>query len=99
LAATVPPVPYTTLFRSNGVADAVERRVGARDLDVLDSGVVRLLQLGERHARVAGGVVGVERLHARDGCADVRLRSGLVRPRAEAIGRAHVCTTVAWQDR
>src|SRR4029450_2809069 len=40
------------------VDDAVGRRVGDRDLDVLDPGVVRALQLGQRHARVAGGVGG-----------------------------------------
>src|SRR5947207_11558587 len=68
----------------DGVADAVATEGGDRDLDVLDPGVVRLLQLRQRDARVAGGVVGVERLHAGNGCPDVRLRCGLVRPRAEA---------------
>src|SRR5439155_3411873 len=68
----------------NRVADAVPSDRGNRDLDVLDPGVVGRLQLRQGHARVAGGVVGVERLHARNGSADVRLRGGLVRPRAEA---------------
>src|SRR5438046_1917950 len=68
----------------DGVLDAVQRRVRDRDLHVLDAGVIRLLQLRQGHARVARGVVGVERLHAGDGCADVCLRRGLVRPRAEA---------------
>src|SRR3954468_1359196 len=67
-----------------GVDDAVRRRVGDRDLDVLDPGVVRALQLGQRGARVTGGVVGVERLHARHSSTNVGLRSGLVGPRAEA---------------
>src|SRR3954471_24007179 len=67
-----------------GVDDAVRRRVRDRDLDVLDPGVVRALQLGQRGARVTGGVVGVERLHARHGGADVGLRRGFVGPRAEA---------------
>src|SRR5919202_4624271 len=67
-----------------GVPDAVAARRGNRDLDVLDAGVVRLLELRERHADVARRMVGVVRLHARNRGADVRLRSGLVRPRAEA---------------
>src|SRR6266566_4111551 len=68
----------------DGVLDAVRRRVGALDLDVLDALVVRGLQDRQRDALVAGGVVGVERLHARHGRAHVRLRRGHVRPRAEA---------------
>src|SRR4051812_40552097 len=67
-----------------GVDDAVRRRVGDRDLDVLDPGVVRALQLGQRGARVTAGVVGVERLHARHSSTNVGLRGGLVGPRAEA---------------
>src|SRR5690348_1895453 len=68
----------------NRVADAVAAGGGDGDLDVLDPGVVGLLQLRQGDARVTGRVVGVERLHARDGGADVGLRGGLVRPRAEA---------------
>src|SRR4051794_5344308 len=70
--------------RRRRVHDAVRRRVGDRDLDVLDPGVVRALKLRQRRARVARGVVGVERLHSRHCSADVGLRSGLVRPGAEA---------------
>src|SRR3954447_25930367 len=71
-----------------GVLDAVGRRVGADDLDVLDPLVVGGLEDRERDALVAGGVVGVERLHAGDGGADVRLGGGDVRSRPEAeVGR------------
>src|SRR5436190_11609723 len=56
------------------VLGAVERGVGAHDADVLDPGVVGELELGQRRAGVAGGVVGVEGLHAGDGGADVGLR-------------------------
>src|SRR3954465_5302636 len=70
--------------RRLGVDDAVRRRVRDGDLDVLDPGVVRGLQLDRGRARVAGGVVGVVRLHARHRCTNVGLRGGLVGPRAEA---------------
>src|ERR671925_1107838 len=66
------------------VLDAVARVVGADDLDVLDARVVGLLELGQGDAGVAGGVVGVEGLHAGDGGADVRLRGRVVGPVPEA---------------
>src|SRR5947209_10704543 len=66
------------------VLDAVARVVGTNDLHVLDALVVGLLELRERHARVAGGVVGVEGLHAGDGGADVGLRGRVVGPIPEA---------------
>src|ERR687886_801554 len=66
------------------VDDAVAAGGRDRDLDVLDPGVVRPLQLRERDADVAGRMVGVVRLHAGNGGADVRLRSRLLGAAAEA---------------
>src|SRR3954447_1602099 len=70
--------------RRRRVDDAVAAKGRDGDLDVLDPGVVRALEFRQRRARVARGVVGVERLHAGHCSADVGLRSGLVGPRAEA---------------
>src|SRR5919198_5550706 len=71
------------------VDDAVRGRVRDRDLDVLDPGVVRTLQLRQRHAGVPGRVVSVVRLHPGHGRADVRLRRRVVGPLAEAEVRGN----------
>src|SRR5439155_2640608 len=66
------------------VPDAVAAECRDRDLDVLDPGVIRRLELGQRHSHVTRRMVGVVRLHPRHGGADVRLRGRVVRPATEA---------------
>src|SRR6266487_1075327 len=66
------------------IEDAVAAERRDLDRDVLDPGVVRELQLRQVRTHVTGRVVGVERLDARHGGADVGLRGRLVGPAAEA---------------
>src|SRR5438105_11590249 len=62
------------------------------------SRVVGELELRQRRAGVAGGMVGVVRLDAGDGGADVGLRGRCVGAVLEAVGRADVGSTVARGD-